>query len=81
MLTHNRLVAKNEESYCVEVLGDFDNPFEKMQSECVPNGLREGDTTALARPLSDLYWTHSLLQEVAQRSHNISDSQHREPEI
>ena len=54
---------------------------EKVQSEYVPNGLREGDITAPARPPSALHWTHSLLLEVVQRNYNISDSQHKEPEI
>ncbi len=38
-----------------EGLGDFDHPIWKVQSECVPNGLRKGGTTALDHPLSDLH--------------------------
>ncbi len=83
LLTHNMLIAKkeNEENCCVKALEISTILCEKVQSECVPNGLREGDTTALDRPLSDLYWTHSLLLEIVQKNYNISDSQHREPEI
>ena len=63
-----------------EGLGDFDHPVWKVQSEYVPNGLREGGITAPDRPPSDLHWTHSLLLEVVQRNRNVSDSQHKEPE-
>jgi hypothetical protein len=64
-----------------EGLGNFDHPIWKVQSECVPNDLREGGTTALDRSPSDLHWTHSLLREVVQKNWDIPDSQHTEAGI